>query len=816
MVVLSFEEWNKQKDKTGQSTTATTAKKNAYPSSVKLPSFQEWKGIDTQKKTKEDVGLTVKDKNIFTSKGLTPNKEGVASGLAEGFEEGTLSGVAGVESAIGFGAKKLGYKAVAEKYAQKAKDDTERLEYIQQERGDKKSVSRTVGAALPALFITTGATVAAPIIGTAAATAAGVGTIGTMALGTAYQKAKDAGADEATATKAALGTGLIEASLELIPFRGLLKFLPKKAATAATKEITRSFGEKIISGLKSFGKQGLLEAPVEAIQQVNQNAWEQTYNENKKIFDQVPESALFGFLLGGSQGALINGYFDLFNKLGKKGNSIEKEAAYNATNAMQGLVQEYVADKSKVVQQYTSPNGSSGEISVITFEDGKAAVSAKVTDASGNQFDLPYTNGQIYDSEESAIDTAKTQINAWATKQGVEIPKFENVTTDTKPLISSNQKPIDTNEPLINEARKYKSAEEFIKAQGQTVYRTGDVSTLRNDDTFGKVRFFADRLEMAKMYGGTVNEAVVNVKKPFVIKELTPDDPGIVNVVESFGGTKKFREMLKKEGYDGIRVEKNYGNEIIALDASQIKTKSQLTDIYNKAVGTDTNVPTSTPEKQDNSEIVVTSTEEGRTEAINNPVDAQETQGKKGGQKSKRYQNLVKKLNEEQRASIGRDDPTYNRVNMADDATRAYDFVEQNEKVAQEVAEGRQLPPEGILREHIASALMGKYLEQGNIDAWSKLAVSQSLRGTRYGQEIASFRGTNDPANPEYWIKQILKWRMERSTRYNFETQDGVDNAQKVIKKRIDSNARAARERLTKDRIKIEEANELLTSLICK
>lgn len=472
------------------------------------------------KKTTESTGLKSKAKNIFTSKGLTTNKEGFASGLAEGFEEGTLSGVAGVESAIGFGAKKLGYKAVAEKYAQKAKEDTERLEYIQQERGDEKSVSRTIGGSLPALFITTGATVAAPIIGTAAATAAGVGTIGTMALGTAYQKAKDAGADEATATKAALGTGLIEASLELIPFRGLLKFLPKKAATGAVKEITRSFGEKVISGLKSFGKQGLLEAPVEALQQVNQNAWEETYNENKKIFDQVPESALFGFLLGGAQGSLINGYFNVFNKLSKKGTSIDKDVAYNTTAEMQVVLDEYVADKSKVVEQVTSPNGSNAEISVITFEDGKTAVSAKVTDKSGNTFDLPYTSGQIYESQEEAVGSAKKQIDVWAKDQGVEAPIFDTISSETdKKEVVDNQKTL-----KVKMVRDSGTEIEDVEVIGFGKIAGKDVFVSKSED--GKTLSVSDRrtgLLLEKSKFKTAKRAISDVSTRLIQKAGTEE-----------------------------------------------------------------------------------------------------------------------------------------------------------------------------------------------------------------------------------------------------------------------------------------------------
>lgn len=106
------------------------------------------------------------------------------------------------------------------------------------------------------------------------------------------------------------------------------------------------------------------------------------------------------------------------------------------------------------------------------------------------------------------------------------------------------------------------------------VYRTGDVTKLSNDDQFGKVRYFADRKEMASMYGSTVNQAHVTIKKPFVISERTPDDIGQVALVRQYGGPKEFRKYLEENGYDGIVIQKNYGNEIIALDSKQIAASS--------------------------------------------------------------------------------------------------------------------------------------------------------------------------------------------------------------------------------------------------
>jgi len=148
---------------------------------------------------------------------------------------------------------------------------------------------------------------------------------------------------------------------------------------------------------------------------------------------------------------------------------------------------------------------------------------------------------------------------------------------------------------LLEEAKKYKSAEEFIKAQGEPLYHgsptdrlnTGVRGGYSTPNDAGKGIYFTDDLQRAKEYsqvGGlktaTVTEARLNMKNPIEVTGKFID--------------KKLVAEAKAKGFDGIinkNVEGIQGyNEYLVFDKSQVKTKQQLTDIYNQSKGVETKV----------------------------------------------------------------------------------------------------------------------------------------------------------------------------------------------------------------------------------
>jgi hypothetical protein len=184
-----------------------------------------------------------------------------------------------------------------------------------------------------------------------------------------------------------------------------------------------------------------------------------------------------------------------------------------------------------------------------------------------------------------------------------------------------------TADNLLEEAKKYKSAEEFVKAQPVYYHQSqskkefsdflqkGDKGYKKADySQAGEGIYFSNNKELVKSKygegGGVMIEANINPKN---LLDLGEYDAMYFNgkkvnygeiVVDNFkrfqqglpelpepdiiltGITKKAKNWLQKNGYDavkGMEGEIHGGNELVVLDKNIIKTKSQLTDIWNKA-----------------------------------------------------------------------------------------------------------------------------------------------------------------------------------------------------------------------------------------
>ena len=162
----------------------------------------------------------------------------------------------------------------------------------------------------------------------------------------------------------------------------------------------------------------------------------------------------------------------------------------------------------------------------------------------------------------------------------------------------------ETTGSLETQARNYKTVEEFVKAQGTPVYHGTDAKfnefSLKD---FGKtdegflgrgVYMTADKAN-AKQYGKNIVESFVDLKNPYVYDDAylfggfnpakIARDLGLPENATS----KQITDKLKSMGHDGVIVNEitDVGvipkAEVVVFNPSQIKTRSQLTDIWKKA-----------------------------------------------------------------------------------------------------------------------------------------------------------------------------------------------------------------------------------------
>lgn len=148
--------------------------------------------------------------------------------------------------------------------------------------------------------------------------------------------------------------------------------------------------------------------------------------------------------------------------------------------------------------------------------------------------------------------------------------------------------------PLMEGAKKFKTAEEFVaskpkvyhgakvkidklKAQ-QPIYAPGHVKGI----------YFAENINEAKDYGKNITEAYLDIKKPLVGNPYEKYAKAH-NIKDQFTVKKAdVEKWIEEQGYDGIIILKGTqynleGAEYTVFNKSQIKTKAQLTEIWKQA-----------------------------------------------------------------------------------------------------------------------------------------------------------------------------------------------------------------------------------------
>jgi len=136
--------------------------------------------------------------------------------------------------------------------------------------------------------------------------------------------------------------------------------------------------------------------------------------------------------------------------------------------------------------------------------------------------------------------------------------------------------------PLYAEAPKYKSAEEFVKANTDAYHSTaadlqGDFRKSKGG-VMGEGVYLARNEEYARMSGATQADGNMLDQTAYPVKILTN------KIFKSEGyPDKKEIAKIKKQGYEGIETT---DGEIVIFNPKNVQHGSQLTDIWNKMSGT--------------------------------------------------------------------------------------------------------------------------------------------------------------------------------------------------------------------------------------
>lgn len=324
---------------------------------------------------------------------------------------------------------------------------------------------------------------------------------------------------------------------------------------------------------------------------------------------------------------------------------------------------------------------------------------------------------------------------------------FENVTSEpTKPpsvaLEEKLTKTPEAQKELIQEARKYKTAEEFVKAQPKVFHGT-DADFANFESKFlgsangtapiNKTGFsFSSSPEVAKTFGKNTIEARVDIRNPFVI-----DAKG-----ENYSTFKdKLNTQLKKvdrSKYDGIII-KNYADagkygdvaisdHYIPFSENQIKTKSQLTDIWEKANKVETKKLVKGEAKKE-----VKSTAQGKPEKKKPQLPPKPI--KKQVDIGKAFSSHYEKIKGDLDATFA-DRLEFEKIDIKEEAKKAFNYIQRNPEKSSRIAYGLESSGNPVKDNAIKVSMIESLKEAGKLEQARIVARSLSEDLTQIGQAL--------------------------------------------------------------------------------
>jgi len=365
-------------------------------------------------------------------------------------------------------------------------------------------------------------------------------------------------------------------------------------------------------------------------------------------------------------------------------------------------------------------------------------------------------------------------------------------------------------EPLAAEAQKYKSAEEFVKGQGTPVFRGQSHEGFTAFDGKDKSRFlpgmkgtsFSTTRESALNYGDKVIEGVIPNSEIFrgsdvnptilndlksAIKNLTHDDyvdgTGFERIVSKLA---KMAESKNKTAIDLTEFfpKSKIDDEIRVLSPDAIKTKSQLTDIWNKVKTETVETPTGAPKP------------------VTAEADALPSR-------------VFKRLQAEDPSIEG--DLNYNPIKLKEDAEKAVNLIAKDRQKAFDIAMGKETSSD-VTSTAVNIAMAEKALNEGNTALYSRLIKNRSLEQTRRGQEIVAEKASVTDNSTSRYVKELIGLRLEKlGNTYLSDLKDVTKRTSTKQKgtNQIEKEVQKVQRQIKDKKLTMQDARQLLDALSC-
>lgn len=429
------------------------------------------------------------------------------------------------------------------------------------------------------------------------------------------------------------------------------------------------------------------------------------------------------------------------------------------------------------------------------------------------------------------------------------LPKISNVEIDS---------------PLHAEARKYKTAEEFVQSQIKKDYRSTHQLDLSDSITADKIDIptlkqkirerngylnkynLSDLKKLEKLQNNPDADVIIYRASP--VNELNEGDwvttdKIYANDIRKQNGGKVYSYTIKVKDLRFPNDVENLPSLSMASTFSYAPKLSQLTSIWNEAnkkPPLEKENPVASQEKPSNEGFF-----NSEPAPIKSTVDSvMKKAGQSSGQtppgsKPRKIDEFKSRVYERAQAEHGdilKDNLLYDEQHIKDNIDKAVDLMNTDRTRAYRVAMGveKAEPYEQAMTNIV---MRQKALEDGNNELYIKLIKRGSMEQTKRGQALAMEKASVTDNSPDRYVKELLHAKMnELGSSYLADVADmateikgtvqkvfksgkstskesPIQRAQKVIEK---ETSKALEKIAPNKRIDIQEAQRLIDSLVCK
>lgn len=474
----------------------------------------------------------------------------------------------------------------------------------------EKEVAKIVGQQFPTLLALLGVTVLAKGAN-APALPATLSASFAMNAGDAYQQGKDYVEStgepmtpelESKIQRASVLVGASTAPLDALGIDRILT--PSKFLNVKSK-----FLGYAINGVLDTGVDTIAEGGTEALQEVVQNAWARTYNENQDLFEGAGEAFFGGGLFGGGSSALINSggllRSGVLEKL-KNGESPEKikedvmeGAKQSGASVTEEKVDEAITDAQNVyegaVADIKDKLDSGKSVQEISLEVGRSGNIENV---------IKFVSSVAENNKPTALADATKELNALADKVDASVLKktatdlqndFDRVQSHIDEQVRSIQEKVDSLKERLDSAEPRSTEKKRLKVELENARgELRDAESSFYDKVAGNAKAFRSFVvDYAKtqglsnenaekvadqtadiVTGGTSNDTIENI-----VSTQIAQFSGEINAVPT-----KNRELKQKTDKKVSKVDIKVGDTFDTQGKTNMKGKVTVTSIEGRTV----------------------------------------------------------------------------------------------------------------------------------------------------------------------------------------------------------------------------------------